>query len=150
MKIRIVDKQVKHILNLTSEELMLLLRLQPLQNRRVPFQIVSPVLIVCGDDKYEVTIKSVDQLESVGRVPYSDPSRIDEMEEFFDESRVPYEVGRDRSIRRVPYLDGSFTDKPVRRKTRKKVDPTLKIPSFMMEVELSAKLFGSLMKVESP
>jgi len=142
MRIRIVDKQIKHVLNLTSEELMLLLRLQPLDSRRVPFKIVSPVLIVCGDQKYEVPIIRVDQLGSTRRGEY--PLEIDDVQEMIEEGQYFGDVVN---------IDEAIPDRPPvrqRPRERKKVDPTSKIPSFMMEVELNAKLFEGLMNVESP
>ena len=72
MRINIVDNKIKYALNLTSEELVHLMRLQPLQNRRTPFQIVSPVLLVCGDEKHEVEVKQVNESGNQRQIAYDD------------------------------------------------------------------------------
>lgn len=123
MRINIVDKQIKYALNLTSEELVHLMRLQPLQNRRSPFQIVSPVLLVCGEEKHEVEVKQVS--ESSQRML---PAPEDE-EEFLES--MPEGVEGWQS--------------PKRGKKSKKIDPTERIPGFVLETELTHELFKSLM-----
>ncbi len=114
MRINIVDNKIKYALNLTSEELVHLMRLQPLQNRRTPFQIVSPVLLVCGDEKHEVEVKQVNESGNQKQIEYESDDIIPMSE-----------------------------DRPKKSK-KQKVDPTEKIPGFVIETELTPELFKSL------
>lgn len=129
MRINIVNKEIKYALNLTSEELVHLMRLRPLQSRRSPFQIVSPILIVCGEEKYEVEVKEVS--EAAKRVSSADEEDfIEEVEDldpgFFEDEEA-----------------GKIPTGPKRKKKRK-VDPTERIPGFVLETELTPELFKAL------
>ncbi len=124
MRINIVDNKIKYALNLTSEELVHLMRLQPLQNRRTPFQIVSPVLLVCGDEKHEVEVKQVNESGSQRQIDYDNDDEI-----------VP-----------MSQKGGPWESAEIRPKSKKKqkIDPTEKIPGFVIETELTPELFKSL------
>jgi len=105
------------------------MRLRPLQSRRSPFQIVSPILIVCGEEKYEVEVKEVS--EAAKRVSSADEEDfIEEVEDldpgFFEDEEA-----------------GKIPTGPKRKKKRK-VDPTERIPGFVLETELTPELFKAL------
>jgi len=110
------------------------MRLRPLQNRRSPFQIVSPVLIVCGDEKYEVEVKEVSETASRRMLPAPDEG---EFSGFIDEEAENLDPGfsEDEEGRKIP--TGS-------KKKRRKVDPTERIPGFALETELTPELFKGL------
>ena len=55
-RITITDKQVKNVLDLSPEEEVLLLRYDKVDPVREAGAIVSPVLVVCGDKKFEVDL----------------------------------------------------------------------------------------------
>lgn len=113
------------------------MRLQPLQSRRSPFQIVSPVLIVCGDEKHEVEIKEVSETASRRMLPPPDEGKF---AEFNGEGEM------------VENLDpGDFDPmtlkvKEGRKRKKRKVDPTERIPGFALETELTPELFTALTK----
>jgi len=60
MKIVITDKTVRNVLDLSEKEVINLLRYRSLDYNKVPYKIVSPVLLISGDDKFELEIKDVE------------------------------------------------------------------------------------------
>lgn len=54
-----LDKQTQHVLNLSSEELVTLLRYRKIDPRLVSGSIVSPVLLICEDKKFQCTVYNV-------------------------------------------------------------------------------------------
>lgn len=122
MRISIIDKAVKNTLDLTSEELVRLLRFRRLDTRRVPFKIVSPVLIVCDDKKFECEILDI---KSLNRSPY-------------DEQNVPSDF----------YGEGEDLDPGMVRQARKQSEKTEDIEPFTLKIELPPGLFAELTKVD--
>ena len=131
MRINIVNKQIKYALNLTSEELVHLMRLRPLQTRRTPFSIISPILIVCGEEKVEVEIKEVIETSTRRTLSASDDSGLAEYMDLDPMEGVDEEEEE---------------ESPTRKKRKRKVDPTEKIPGFALETELTPELFTALTK----
>lgn len=125
MRINIVDEQIKFVLNLSSEEIVHLMRLQPLQVRRSPFQIVSPVLIACGDSKHEVEIIKTDESGNIRALPAPEDEEFD----FEDFATKGEEIPRSG---------------PPEKKKKREIDPTERIPSFVLTTELTPELFKDL------
>lgn len=123
MRINIVDEQIKFVLNLSSEEIVHLMRLQPLQIRRSPFQIVSPVLIACGENKHEVEIIKTDESGSVRSLP---PPEGDEEDDLLEGEAWGGE------------------EEPDKKKGKRRVDPTERIPPFVLTTEVTPELFKDL------
>lgn len=132
MRINIIDKQIKYALNLTSEELVHLMRLQPLQGRRTPFQIMSPVLIACGENKHEVDIVRMDE---------AGKSRSTRGDSFSDD---PLELS-DEDAAETMYNFRDSRKPPINKKQpTEKIKSTDKIPPFTLETELTPELFNDL------
>lgn len=125
MRIKIVDKQVKHVLKLTSEEVVALLRFQPPSTNRVPTRVSSPCLVIANGNKYEVDILSVQ--DRGGTWSGSNDDSDD------------YDVDNDNAVR----------DFSSRRRKAKWSDPAQKVPPFSITVEMPEGMFEDLVKSES-
>lgn len=121
MRIRIHDKEVRHSLDLTSEELVSLIRFKKPASRRVPLAIVSPVIVVCDDKKFQADILDIKDATFVNREEaiYGQPEYGEEAE------------------------GEEWASRPGSSKKAKK-DPTEDIPPFLLTVELTPPMFEAM------
>ncbi len=66
MKITLTDKELRHTLDLSSEEIIALIRYQNPKPSKGEFEIVSPCLLIVGDKKFQVDILNVESQAEVG------------------------------------------------------------------------------------
>ena len=126
MKISIVDKDIQNTLDLTSDELVRLLRYKKIDTRSTPFTIVSPVIIVCDDKKFEVDVLDIPSLR--GDEMYGDFDNDISMEDAYYMRR--YQENQLRAIREE-------TDDTL----KERIEP---VEAFTLKVELSSELFAAL------
>lgn len=132
MKINLGDKSIRNALNLTSEELINLLRYQNPKTSSADAEIVSPVLFVFENVNIQSTIVGIqDNNYRETEQPYYDS---DDDEEFRDLDGGMVEE------------DGSIGGR--RKKSKNSKDSVKNIPSFVLEVELTRELFDELLKVK--
>jgi hypothetical protein len=60
MKINIVDKDVKHVLDLSNEELVRLIKFEPPSKESRILEIISPILVFAGPKKFQVKLVNVE------------------------------------------------------------------------------------------
>jgi|GEM_PF-5258868 len=118
MKIALTDKEVQHALDLSSEELVSLLRYRRPTETAAKFKVVSPLLLVVGSKKYQVDLLEIelDRNSSTGQMSWEGE-------------------------------DWDTTDLPSTNVSKKKKDKSLKLPSLVITTELTAEIFTSLLEV---
>ena len=85
MKVQITDKLIKHILSLTSDEEVLLLRYKKLGNRRGgggTVQVESPVLVVCENQRFQADVLEIEEVGNRYDEYGSEPEKIKKAEDI--------------------------------------------------------------------
>lgn len=124
MRIRIHDKEIRHSLDLTSEELVALIRYKKPASRRVPLAIVSPVIVVCDDKKFQVDILDI-----------KDATFVNREEAIYGQPEYGEAYGEEA---------GEKWESPGGAGKKAKKDPTDDIPPFLLTVELPPAMFEAM------
>ena len=85
MKVTITDKLIKHVLSLTPEEEVFLLRYKKLGNRRGggdTVKVESPVLVVCENRRFQVDILEIEEVGSRYDEYGEEPEKIKKAEDI--------------------------------------------------------------------
>jgi hypothetical protein len=85
MKVTITDKLIKHVLSLTPEEEVFLLRYKKLGNRRGgggTVQVESPILVVCDNQRFQVDILEIEEVGNRYDEYGQEPERIKKAEDI--------------------------------------------------------------------
>ena len=123
-RINIHDKDIRHSLDLTSEELVSLIRYKKPPSQQIPSQIVSPVIVICEDKKFQADIIEIRDAAYSNQSYYNSPE---------DD----------------PYITTveDFEAWQVKSGSKKKKDPTENIPPFILSLELTPAMFEGLLTV---
>lgn len=82
MRISIVDKEIRHVLDLTSEELVKLIQYKISAGRySSKFDIVSPVLVCAGSKKFQVTLVGAKSVEEYDNAYYQRSRQVFEIDQ---------------------------------------------------------------------
>jgi len=93
----VIDKELKHVLDLTSEEVVKLIQYKNSATRySSKFDIVSPVLVCAGSKKFQVTLVGAKSLEEY------DSSM--QLMDRYEEGGYPDEVPRRKNIGSVEFI----------------------------------------------